>query len=141
MKFDRQIGMYISKRQSVFRTAPIRPMNRKEAGDLKETIEKSVRAARPIAILVLGSVGAGKTTFLHYTRNVSSADFFSKPESAACPHWIYVDFRDFPATGSVPDFLYDSLKTYASTDWFLSNYEQCIRPPIAIKFARCVRAP
>jgi hypothetical protein len=128
IKFDRQIGMYISKRQSVFRTAPIRPLSRKDAGDLRDTIENSVRAARPIAILVLGSVGSGKTTFLHYTRNVSSAAFFAKPEAAACPHWIYVDFRDFPASSSVPQFLYDAMKSYASNDWFLSNYEQCIRP-------------
>lgn len=128
MKFDRQIGMHISKRQAVFRTQPIRPLSRKGSADFKEVIERSTAAARPIAILVLGTVGAGKTTFLQYTRYVSAASFFEKNEAGPYPHWIYVDFRDHAPGDSVSQFVYSAIRAYASRDWFLSNYEQCHRP-------------
>lgn len=128
IKFDRQIGMYVSKSQQVFRTPPTRPMNRKETGEFKDTIESASAGMRPIAVLVLGSVGAGKTTFLHYTRAVSSAEFFLKSDGGPYPHWIQVDFREYASSESVSEFLIRRLRDYASNDWFLSNYEQCIRP-------------
>lgn len=128
IKFDRQINMYISRAQQVFRRPPIRPLQRRESRDLRETIEQSRVSARPLAILVLGTVGAGKTTFLHYTRHVSSASYFQKSDSGPYPHWIHIDFRDLGPGGSVLEFLYRGLRDYSADDWFLSNYEQCVRP-------------
>jgi hypothetical protein len=128
IKFDRQINMYISKHQSVFGRQPIRPLQRKESRALKETIEQSRIRARPVAILVLGTVGAGKTTFLHYTRQVSSASYFKPSDAGPYPHWIYIDFRDFGPGGNVAEFLYERLRAYATEDRFLSNYEMCVRP-------------
>jgi hypothetical protein len=128
IKFDSQINMYISRQQSAFRRTPIRPMQRRESKELRDTIERARSGGRPIAILVLGTVGAGKTTFLHYTRNVSSASFFEKTDSGPYPHWVHIDFRDVGPTGNAPEFIYRGLREYAVNDWFLSNYEQCIRP-------------
>jgi hypothetical protein len=128
IKFDSQITMYISRQQSAFRRSPIRPMQRRESKELRDTIERARSGGRPIAILVLGTVGAGKTTFLHYTRNISSATFFEKSESGPYPHWVHIDFRDVGPTGNAPEFIYRGLREYATNDWFLSNYEQCIRP-------------
>jgi len=128
IKFDRQINMYISRQQSVFARTPIRPLQRKETPELRATIEQSRVNARPIAILVLGTVGAGKTTFLHYTRQVSSAAYFQKNEAGPYPQWIHIDFRDLLPSENVPDFLYRALRNYAADDWFMRNYEQCVRP-------------
>lgn len=128
IRFDQQINMYISRRQPVFAQRPIRPMHRKDATELQETIERAHSAARPIAILVLGSVGAGKTTFLHYTRDISSAQFFQKSEAGPYPHWIYVDFRNLVPGENIAQFIYRTIRDYANNDWFLSNFEQCIRP-------------
>lgn len=127
IKFDRQIGMYISKRQPVF-SSPAKPLHKKDSNALKDAIAQSRKAARPIAILMLGPVGVGKTTFLHYTRNVSSRAFFETNEAGPYPHWIYVDFRAFQPSGSASSFLYGAVREYVANDRFLSNYEQCIRP-------------
>ena len=128
IKFDRQINMYIQRQQSVFGQPPIRPLQRKETRDLSNAIERSRSTARPVAILVLGVVGAGKTTFLHYTRYVSMVDFFQANEGGPYPHWIHIDFRDFGPSDALTAFIYLKLREYASTDHFLSNFEQCIRP-------------
>jgi hypothetical protein len=128
IKFDRQINMHISKRQPVFGRAPIRPMQRKQADDVRKVIEVAQSVARPVAILVLGTVGAGKTTFLHYTRNVSSSSFFKSDNTGPYPHWIYADFRKFLPSENISQFLYGVLREYINNDWFLSNFEQCVRP-------------
>jgi GTPase SAR1 family protein len=127
VKFDRQIRMYISKRQPVF-SRPAKPMQKKDSTALRDAIAQSRIAARPIAILILGPVGVGKTTFIHYTRNVSSSEFFSVDEAGPYPHWIYVDFRDFQPSIGASTFLYRAVREYAANDRFLSNYEQCVRP-------------
>jgi hypothetical protein len=127
-RFDRQIGMHLLKRAALFPRKPERPLARGKLNVLQETIATAAQRARPIALLVIGSVGAGKTTFLQFTRWVASAEYFATTRAQAYPHWIYVDFRGYTATQAPSEFIYDSIYEYMAKDWHFSNYEQCIRP-------------
>jgi GTPase SAR1 family protein len=126
IKFDRRINMHISKSQHLFSAQPIRPMQRKDANFLKDRIRSLQTKSRPLAIVILGSVGAGKTTFLHYTRNVTASSVFEKKKGQAYPHWIAINFLKFTNDKMPVDFIYEGIKEYIIDDDYFSDYNGCI---------------
>lgn len=125
-KFDRRINMHIVKSQHLFSVQPIRPMQKKESNAFKEILSNAHKQAKPLAIVILGTVGAGKTTFLHYTRNVSASNVFKKTPGTIYPHWIRVDFLGYTNDESSVDYIYKAIKDYIIEDDFLSDYNNCI---------------
>ena len=120
--------MHISKRQAIFRKKPVQALDKRDVPKVKDLIEESAAKIRPLAILILGSVGAGKTTFLHRTRLITCSGMFEESRSEAYPHWVYIDFRGFTPHQHPVDYIYDELRKYMTVDWLFSNFEQCIRP-------------
>ncbi len=106
----------------------MRPL--KHAGSnnpIEEVVSSAARRARAVAILVLGTVGAGKTTFLGHTRLISAKEQFTPSASRPYPHWMYVDFRQSSASQSPIDYIFDELKRQINIDPFFSDYERCIK--------------
>lgn len=128
MRFDSQIKMHISRRQELFRIEAQRPMKSTEANALRDTIKSSISNVRPIAILVLGTVGAGKTTFLQYTRKIKASDLFEKTADRPYPHWIYIDFREITSQEAIGPFIYRRLRDYLQEDDFFNDYDRAIAP-------------
>lgn len=63
VRFDRKINMYLQREESLFSTSPKKPLRRtKDAKALSETLKGAAESSRALAVLVLGPVGAGKTT-------------------------------------------------------------------------------
>ncbi|HGM4957412.1 TPA: P-loop NTPase fold protein [Serratia liquefaciens] len=127
MKFDRRVNMHISKSQHLFNTAPARPMQKRDVNAFKDSLLRAKRNSKPLAIVILGTVGAGKTTFLHYTRNISASEFFEKSSERPYPHWIKVDFLQYTNDISPVDYIYNTIKSYIINDDFFGNYELCIQ--------------
>ena len=127
IKFDRRIRMHIAKRESVLPVKPKRPLRQKDERALQEIIHSAATNARPIAVLIMGLVGSGKTTFLNYTRRVSAADSFKKSSDRPYPHWIYVNFLQLSPDEVPIDFIFSSLAKTIQEDDFLSDYNQCIK--------------
>lgn len=126
-KFDNKIQMHLQKSEPLFNTQPKRPMRRRDANSLNESIKLSLDTMRPIAILILGTVGTGKTTFLQYTRKISAKKYFEKSKEKLYPHWIEADFRDFSKSENPIEFLYNQLFEYLKTDEYFSDYNRAIR--------------
>ncbi|MDU8618520.1 hypothetical protein RYB67_08105 [Pseudomonas syringae] len=126
IKFDRRINMHISKSQHLFSSQPVRPMQRKDANFLKEKIRNLQTTSKPLAIVILGSVGAGKTTFLHYTRHVSATIFFEKHSDRPYPHWISINFLKYTNDKIPVNYIYECIKEYIIEDPFFSDYNACI---------------
>lgn len=127
VRFDDRIRMHVQKRDSVLPRASARPLKdgRNPVADL---IGASSRKARPVAMLVLGTVGSGKTMFLNHTRRIEAESVFASRSDAPYPHWIYVDFLTYvPSGSSALDYIYSALKAHVDKDGFLSDYERCIR--------------
>jgi len=140
MKFDRRIRMHIAQRPHPI-AASARPLRSERIGYLSGLIDEASRRANPLAILILGSVGSGKTTFLDYTRDVAAAPLFQVTGDRSYPHWIYVDLRDL-GPHSVPiDFVYARLRSYIDNEPFLSNYDRCIKNAYADQIASLFRGP
>lgn len=127
MKFDNRISMHLQKREPLFSSQPKRPMRKRESSSLTDSIETASSNARPLAILILGTVGTGKTTFLQYTRRVSAADYFEKDKGDLYPHWIDIDFRNFSQNESAIEFIYESIFSYLKEDEYFSDYNRSIR--------------
>lgn len=126
VRFDHRIKLHIAKRESVTKKAAVRPL--REGNSAVVTMVSGAAArARPVAILILGQVGAGKTTFLEYTKKVGAKDIFIQDSGKPYPHWIYIDFRTYSTTQPSMKFLCDELKSCINKDVFLSDYDRCIR--------------
>ena len=134
-KYDSQIGMHLQRLSPPITGGIKRPLQKSthsESG--KQALERIAASSRPLALLVLGPVGAGKTTFLQYTRLVTAKHLFDdgSPE-AHHPHWIYIDFREFAPEEKVLEFIYSHIRKYFENDPFFSNYEKCVRPSYSSK--------
>lgn len=127
MRFDNRVRIHIQKREGVASKAPIRAVREKGSAEIASLIAGAGSRARPLAMLVLGQVGAGKTTFLEYTRKVSAAEIFEPRRDKPYPHWFHVDFRPFAKGESALAFLVSSLISGINADPFLSDYERCVR--------------
>ena len=126
IRFDRRIKLHIAKREAVTNKAPLRPLREGNAA-VVSMVSGAAARARPVAVLVLGQVGAGKTTFLEYTRKVGAKDIFVQDAGKAYPHWMYVDFRTYAKSAPAIKFLCDELKLNINRDPFLSDYERRVR--------------
>lgn len=131
MKFDNKIKMQIARRDSVIGGQIARPMKDKDAQALYERVVATGKKRRPLALLVLGTVGSGKTTFLHYARKVRLADFFGPKGNGAHPQWAHLDFLNNPPESSATDFIYRSLRDYINADEFLSDASRCVEKAYA----------
>jgi hypothetical protein len=139
-RFDKRIRMHIQKKESLFASSPIRPL-REKGGGVTDLITRAAARAKPVAVLVLGQVGAGKTTFLEFTRKVGAADIFEADAGKPYPHWIYVDFRKFNREGDALQFLHESVRTHISNDLFLSDYERCLKHAYRAEIDALFRGP
>src|SRR3569623_441382 len=126
-RFDNRVRIHILKRENVASKAPIKALREKEGIAGTGRIADAGNRARPLAMLVLGQVGAGKTTFLQHTRKASAADIFEPKSDRPYPHWFHVDFRPFAKDESSLEFLTAALLNGINNDPFLSDYERCGR--------------
>lgn len=127
LKFDHKIRMNVSRRESVVGGAVLRAMKQTDTIKIVEKFKKhsqkknNLDISKPLAILLLGTVGAGKTTFLHYMRRVRINEIFDNPDNKNCPHWLHLDFLSSPGNISASDFIYRSLLEYINTNNTLKN--------------------
>lgn len=126
-KYDRRIGMHIHRRKSSSKLAPIRGMTSGGRMQVANSIRAAAAKTKPVALLILGSVGSGKTTFIHHTHLVTNRDHFEKREGGPYPHWIQIDFRNFGRSENASDFIISQMFQYIMDDPFLSDYDRCLK--------------
>ena len=141
MKFDQRIDMHLRRKVSLFSSQPPRPMKAAENSVMVEKLTSSLKRARPLAIIVLGSVGTGKTTFLEYTHKVKAASFFQQSKNTPYPHWIYVDFRAFTQGESSKIFIFEKIFEYIKKDTFFSTFDKAIEPAYRAEIDTLKRGP
>jgi predicted type IV restriction endonuclease/GTPase SAR1 family protein len=126
-KYDKRIGMHIHRRRSVTKVSPVKGMSSQGRLRVSESIRAAAARAKPVALLILGPVGAGKTTFIHYTRLVTNEAQFRKSEGNPYPHWIQIDFRNFGRSENASEFIFNQMFDYVLDDPFLADYERCVK--------------
>ena len=127
MKFDHKIRMHVSRRDSGISGKVLRPMKDRDASELYSKVKSATVGKKPLALLLLGTVGAGKTTFLHYMRKVRLKELFEQAPSNASPHWLHLDFLTNPSNTPAADFIYSALLDYINSNPYLSDFDRCIK--------------
>lgn len=132
IKFDHKIRMNVARRPSVVGGGVLKALKTADSGAIERKFrdkvgKKGVATQRSLALLVLGTVGAGKTTFLHYMRKVRLNDVFERPSASPHPHWLHLDFLNNAAGRSPADFIYRSILSYINDDPYLRNGEHCVK--------------
>lgn len=127
IKFDRKIRMHVSRREQAVSGEVSQPMKKREAERLYEKVRASAAENRKsLAILLLGTVGVGKTTFVHYMRKIMLKELFAHNAARPYAHWLHLDFLNC-GTQSATDFIYRSLRDYINQDSFLREFDQCLK--------------
>ena len=124
VKFDSRIRMHL---QDV-KPALDRPATRTRIGGDPEVLGKVLSAYKKNPqrfIIILGPVGAGKTTFLEYTRKVSARSIIADKII-----WFQVDFKKATTADDPRGYILRELLNLIDTDtsYHLSNWEHSIRP-------------
>lgn len=127
MKYDRRIGMHIHRRRSASKIVPLKGMTSSGRTQVSDKIRAAAAKTKPVALLILGPVGSGKTTFIHHTRLVTNHEHFERKGGEPYPHWIQIDFRNFGRSENASDFIVSEIFQYIMDDPFLSDYEMCLR--------------
>jgi GTPase SAR1 family protein len=137
VKYDSRLQMYVNDAKSYLGHKTIRVRSRKSTGYFETKISEDVQA-RPRFILVLGAVGSGKTTFLHYTRKVSAAHIIEKKIP-----WLYIDFKKTTVNQNPRQFLYEELLRLIEQDaeFDLGEWDTSIRPAYADIIHNLERGP
>lgn len=141
MKYDEKIRMHLAKKDHLFSSSPKKPMRKKESKALADSIGTAIENKRPLAILILGSVGTGKTTFLHFTRSITASNYFTKTSDKPYPHWIEVDFRNFSKHENPNDFIYEQVFNYIKDDDFFMDRKKSLMPAYNKEISALKRGP
>lgn len=123
VKFDSRLRMYLSDPMPPLGQPATRLRTRKQVEKLEDHISSESGLRR--FIVLLGPVGAGKTTFLHYTRKVSAA-----ASIAGKVMWLLVDFKKATEEDSPREFILRELLALieADSEFGLGDWAKGIRP-------------
>lgn len=111
-KFDTTLGMHLADpRPATIQTAR-RVRTGQEHGPLEQLVEMGVPKYAPPVTLIMGPVGAGKSTYLKHFELVSGRSTLEKSEA----HWIYIDFEAMGKAGAPRAYLYEKLLAYIEAE-------------------------
>lgn len=109
IRFDTKIRMTVSKRDTVVSKKTTRLMKAKDRERFVEKIAVNNDFSK-LAFIIVGTVGCGKTTFLHYLEKVKLQDLLSDKSNNF--HWIRIDFLESTKDTPYTKFIYDHLFKY-----------------------------
>jgi hypothetical protein len=141
MRFDDRIKMAVLRREQMLRTRPMRPIGREGVKAASSKVTSIKVNAQPVALLTLGLVGAGKTTFLRYVETISGKSFFNQSVTPPSAHWLYADFRTFSKTLSPRAHIFDAIVAYIKSNPTLGDYDKTISLAYKDEIANLTRGP
>ncbi|MDO8911800.1 MAG: hypothetical protein Q8N10_17140 [Phenylobacterium sp.] len=141
MRFDDRVKMAVLRREQVVNTRPMRPVGRTGVRAASEHVLTTRVRSQPVALLTLGLVGAGKTTFLRYVEKVSGKEFFQQQITKPKSHWLYIDFRSYSRAVAPRSFIYDSIFEYIGQNPTLGDFDASIKGAYEAEISALTRGP
>ncbi len=138
-KYDNTLSIYINDRKSNLLAPAKRIRKSKSEDELHDTV-KYLDTGRNVPVtLLLGSVGAGKSTYLsHFELN--HAQNMLKDKNV---FWVYIDFEKMGKLGNPRKFIYDNLKdlTLKEHSYIPTDYNSLIKPAYEEEIKLLARGP
>lgn len=138
-KFDTTLGIHLSDSKSSLITPAKRINTNKDSGHLKNVLEESIPSYAPPVTLIIGQVGAGKSTYLKHFELVAGQEVLENRKI----HWIYIDFESMGKSGNPREFIYNELKKYLLSDHPSNptDYKSVIEPAYDEDISGLARGP
>ena len=124
LKYDARLQVHLRDRIPPLGHKTIRVKSRRHEGKPATQITKAHLKTPRKFIVLLGPVGAGKTTFLHYTRKVAAAEAINKKIL-----WFLIDFKKATQADEPRKFVLTELLTAIESDedFDLGDWHSSIR--------------
>ncbi|MGD9873846.1 MAG: hypothetical protein AB7T27_06205 [Kiritimatiellia bacterium] len=138
-KFDSHLGMHLADIKSPLVAPAPRVKTGKEHGHLENIVQTAQPSYAPPVTLIIGPVGAGKTTYLKHFEQVAGVDVLRKKHA----HWVYLDFEAMGRLGNPRQLIYRSLLDYLGGVHHGHNmdYQSLIAPSYKAEIDRMLRGP
>jgi len=139
-KFDSHLAMHLADIKSPLVTPAKRIKTGKSHGPLEKLVADGQPAAyAPPVTLIIGPVGAGKTTYLKHFEVVAGLDVLRKRKA----HWVYVDMEALGRLGNPREFVYAKLLEYLGADHPDHNmdFQSLVAPAYKNEIERMSRGP
>ncbi len=107
-KHDKILGIYLADTKPTTITPVKRIDTKNTSNTLKDIVKLSVPSYAPPVTLIIGQVGAGKTTYLKHFEHVSGESILIEKKA----HWIYIDFEKLGIGGDPRNYIYEQLRSY-----------------------------
>jgi hypothetical protein len=138
-KFDALLGVHLAD-QKPPAVEPARRIRKDRArGNLEDLVVEGVPSYAPPVTLIIGPVGAGKTTYLRHFELISGKDVLAAHNA----HWVYADFEALGQGGDPRAFIYRILRDYLLRDhpgrW--TDYKHLVGPAYESEIAGLARGP
>lgn len=137
VKYDSRLQIYLQDIKPPLHHKTTRLKGSKGDASLTEKLKQGV-VTTPRFIVLLGPVGAGKTTFLHHLRKISAAELINGRIV-----WLHIDFKKATATDNPRTFIYNQLLNLieSDTEFNLGDWETSIRPAFRTEIENLKRGP
>jgi GTPase SAR1 family protein len=138
-KFDSYLEMHLADPKPAIIQPAKRIRKGKQHDHLEEIVEQSTSSHAPPVTLIIGPVGAGKTTYLKHFELISGRHLLESRSA----HWINIDFEEMGRTGQPRAFLYEKLRTYLAQDHPTNptDYKNAVDPAYVDDIAGLARGP
>jgi hypothetical protein len=138
-KFDKAMNVYLEECKPTSILPAKRIKKQKSIDEFHEEIKKSNSKTFPPITLLMGSVGAGKTTYLKHFEMVKAKDEIRKEGI----HWVYIDFEEMGIDGIPRTFLYKKLLDYLLAEHpdNPTDYKNAIEPAYEEHIKALARGP
>jgi hypothetical protein len=138
LKYDSRLQVHLRDRIPRLGHSTVRVKSRRHERKPEARIT-AASAGRPTKFIVLlGPVGAGKTTFLHYTRKVSAAAVIDQKVL-----WLLIDFKRATKTDAPREFILRELLRLieSDTEFELGDWHKSVRPAYSAQIEALKRGP
>lgn len=138
-KFDALLGMHLSDPKPTTVTPAPRIKTGKHSGHLEQVLERATTGFAPPVTLIIGPVGAGKSTYLRHFEKLSGRNILKKIKA----HWIYIDFEEMGKEGAPRSFMYKKLREYLLAEHpdNPTDYNDLVMPAYKEEIAGLARGP
>jgi predicted type IV restriction endonuclease len=139
-KFDRSLGIHLADSKPTLVAPARRIKTAKRKGGLHDAVETASAASyAPPVTLLIGPVGAGKSTYLKHFELVAGKQTLHEKKV----HWIYIDFEQMGREGSPRTFIYRQVRDYLLAEHPVTptDYRTAVEPAYRDEVAGMARGP
>ncbi len=138
-KFDNILGMHLADVKPINITPARRLKTGQHPDELEKIVSSSSTSYAPPLTLIIGPVGAGKSTYLKHFELVAGRELLSEQET----HWIYIDFEQMGSEGEPRKFIYRALLDYLQREHpeTPTDYRNLIEPAYEEEIKSLARGP